>query len=414
MSKIVDRRNTGSSPSSGNRRKFLRRYKDHIKDSIDRTIERTKIKDIQKNRKVRIPSDGLDEPYYYHDGDTGTRNKVLSGNDKYVTGDKIDKPPSGQGKGGGAGNGEDGEDEFEFLLTKKEFIDILFEDMALPNYVKESIAQDFKTRRVRAGYTTEGVISQLNIKKTFEQAMARRMSHRGAEEERIANAKTDEEREELEKNRTKPPFLDDIDLRYNNYDQVKYPVRQAVVFCVMDVSGSMSEDLKDLAKRFFLLLYLFIERQYDNIDIRFIRHTTEAREVDEEEFFYGRENGGTYVSPAFSLINSIVEEEYDYRKTNIYIAQASDGDNWPEDNGNLINILDNTILAKTQYLAYLQVGHKYDDERYFPFLLATGEKFMDLSAIYAPLVEKYKHFNQTKASEKDEIFPALKGLFIRE
>jgi len=408
MSRIVDRRNTGGAASAGNRKKFIDRYKKNIADSIKRTIERTKIKDISKNRKVTIPPDGLSEPTFAHSPDTGRRDKVMPGNKKYTKGQKLPRPEQGEGKGGrGAGNGGEGEDDFEFLLTKDEFLNLLFEDMKLPNYVKESIKCDFKTRRIRSGYTTEGALSQLNVLKTFEMALGRRISHRGAINKKIEEATTPEEIEELKKR--KPMFLDDIDLRYNNYRQVKYPIRKAVMFCILDVSGSMTEDLKDLAKRYFLLLYLFLEKQYDNIEVRFIKHTTVAKEVDEEDFFYSKESGGTYVSPAFDLINSIIEEEYDVAKHNIYISQASDGDNWGDDNEKLLNVLENTILPKVQYLAYMQVGKAMTEAEMKYITQYYG--MQPLFSVYHPLVQKYKHFNQGCAETKDQIFPVLRGLF---
>ena len=95
------------------------------------------------------------------------------------------------------------------------------------------------------------------------------------------------------------PFLDPIDVRFNRFEAVPKPITQAVMFCLMDVSGSMSEEMKDLAKRFFMLLYLFIQRRYRHVEIVFIRHTHHAEEVDEDTFFYSRETGGTVVSTAW-------------------------------------------------------------------------------------------------------------------
>lgn len=411
MSRIVDRRNTGKSPSAANRKKFIDRYKKYVKESIDQTIENSKIKDIQQKRKVKIPADRIDEPTFTHDPDKGVRRVVRSGNKRFMKGDAIDKEQKGRGKPSASNNPEKGTDDFEFELTKEEFLDILFEDMSLPNYVKESIKKDFKTKRVRAGYTPDGIISQLNLKKTFEKSLARRIAAKGALQDKLDLAETEEEREEIKKR--KPPFLEEVDLRYNNFEQRKYPVRHAVMFCCMDVSGSMSEHHKDLAKRFFLLLYLFLERQYDNIDIRFIRHTTEAEEVDEETFFYDRQTGGTVVSSAFYTVREIIDQEYDQNNTNIYIAQASDGDNWESDNDELISTLENNILPIVQYMAYLEVGTLNSFKQAMQ-MIALGYGYTKLSQVYEVLVNKYEHFNQDKAEEKDEVFKALKGLFKHE
>ena len=331
MARVIDRRTQGKSPSAPNRKKFLDRYKKYIKDAVDQTIERSKIKDIQKKRKVSVPADRMDEPTYVENDVTGVRRTVSTGNDRFSKGDKVPKPIGGGGNGGGgAGDSAGPDDAFEFVLTKSEFLDILFEDMSLPNYVKENLKNDFKTKRVRAGHTKEGVISQLNIKKTIESSLARRIAHRGSIRRKIDEALTEQEKNELKKK--KVPFLEDVDLRYNLYQTIRYPVKSAVMFCLMDVSGSMGRDEKDLAKRFFLLLFLFLDREYDKVEIRFVRHAESAEEVTENEFFYGTRSGGTIVSTGFQTILDIIDEEYDHNIYNIYVAQAGDGDNFAADN----------------------------------------------------------------------------------
>ncbi|NJM55573.1 MAG: YeaH/YhbH family protein, partial [Verrucomicrobiae bacterium] len=127
------------------------------------------------------------------------------------------------------------------------------------------------------------------------------------------------------------PFIDTFDLRYANRVKQPQPTTQAVMFCIMDVSGSMDRARKDLAKRFFTLLYLFLKRNYEKIEVVFIRHHTVAKEVDEQEFFYSRETGGTVVSSALQLMGEIITERYPISSWNIYAAQASDGDNWHHD-----------------------------------------------------------------------------------
>lgn len=416
MTRIVDRRPQGRSPSSGNRKKFLERYKRYVKESIDKTIEGTKIKDIKNSRKVKIPVDRIDEPTYNRDPSKGVNRRVTSGNSVFTKGSTMPKPSGSAGGGGrGAGNGSDGEsDAFEFSLTKDEFLDILFEDMSLPNYVKENMKADFKEKRIRAGYTKEGIMPRLNLKKTCEQGLARRIAHRGSIRRRIEEATTEQEKKELEKK--KVPFLEEVDLRYNFYKTVKYPVKTAVMFCLMDVSGSMGEVRKDLAKRFFLLLYLFLEKQYDRIDIRFIRHTETAEEVDEDEFFYGKKSGGTLVSTCFEKMLEIIDEEYDPNIYNIYAAQASDGDNWGDDNDNLIKLLEAQVLPKLQYLAYIEVDD-YAERRGHIYNVVGGmygNLPEPLSGVYKPLTDSYDKFNQAQVLSKEDVFGALKGLFSNE
>ena len=131
------------------------------------------------------------------------------------------------------------------------------------------------------------------------------------------------------------------------------------MFCLMDVSASMGEREKDLAKRFFILLHLFLKRKYDRVDIVFIRHTHEASEVDEQEFFYGKESGGTIVSSALKEMIEIREKRYPVADWNIYCAQASDGDNSGNDTDGCVELLDaRPFCRSTQYFAYIEIADR--------------------------------------------------------
>ena len=132
----------------------------------------------------------------------------------------------------------------------------------------------------------------------------------------------------LQRRRKVIAYIDPVDIRFNRFEPQPLPNANAVMFCLMDVSGSMGEREKDLAKRFFVLLHLFLKRRYERTDIVFIRHTHEAQEVDEETFFYSTQSGGTVVSTALEEMRRIIEERYPSREWNIYAAQASDGDNF--------------------------------------------------------------------------------------
>lgn len=398
MSKIVDRRQQKTNKKAEDRKKFLERNKRAIKEAADRVLRDTKIKDQTKqDRDISIPSGPLDEPTFHHDQDTGTKHKVYSGNDRLSKGDRLPKPKKGEGSNRKAGNSGEGDDDFEFALTRQEFLDIVFEDMALPNYVKESIAKDTKFKWTRAGYTTEGPINRLNLKKTFMQALARKLAFRGA-------------RSEDDKDK-KIPFLEEVDLRYNLFKKNPFPVKRAVMFCIMDVSGSMTEGIKDIAKRFFILLYLFLDRNYDMIDVRFIRHTTEAKEVDEREFFYSRETGGTMVSKAFVLMDEIIKKDYGDGTWNIYASQASDGDNWPEDNADLTYALTEKILPAVQYMAYIQIAETEGVKDYFSGEIKERDLLGTLYHVYHPLEDSHTNFHTALVYGRDSIFPVLRGLF---
>ena len=194
------------------------------------------------------------------------------------------------------------------------------------------------------------------------------------------------------------PYLDPIDLRYRSRVRTPVPTSKAVMFCLMDVSGSMDESRKDLAKRFFILLYLFLTRHYEKIDIVFIRHHTQAQEVDEQNFFHATETGGTVVSSALVLMEEIARARYPTSEWNIYGAQASDGDNWHHDSGRCRELLADKILPLCRYFAYVQVA----------------EEEQNLWDEYATLAGETKMFAIRKVTEASQIYPVFRDLFKKE
>jgi len=191
------------------------------------------------------------------------------------------------------------------------------------------------------------------------------------------------------------PFLGPIDLRFRSRVRVPVPTSKAVMFCLMDVSGSMDEGRKDLSKRLFILLYLFLTRHYEKIDLVFIRHYTQAQEVDEQNFFHARENGGTVVSSALVLMEEIIKARYSPAEWNIYGAQASDGDNWHHDSGRCRELLNDKLLPLVRYFAYVQVA----------------EEEQNLWTEYSQVLELHKHFAMRKATTAAEIYPVFRDLF---
>ena len=382
---IIDRRKGNKNKSGANRKRFLDRCKRNLRKAVANIANKRNIKDIVNDGEVTVDADDLEEYSFNHDPRTGKKDIVLPGNTTHSKGDKLPKPQSGDGQGGGGSSDGDGIDEFSFALSKEEFLDIYFHDMQLPNFIKENLKDAIKFVRQRAGYTKEGIPARLNIKKTFEMAMARKIATKSQGK--------------------KPRYLDDIDIRYNYFTRRPKPVRKAVMFCLMDVSISMGEFEKTLSKKFFLLLYLFLHKEYELVDIIFIRHTQDANEVDEQTFFYSEETGGTIVSSALKLTAEIMEERYDSSEVNFYVAQSSDGDNWEGDSDVCADILENTILPKVQYYAYIQT------EDFQRIMLKKQWKIPDLYNRYKEIQERHKNFAVKRLNKSADVYPVLRDLF---
>ena len=429
MQQIIDRRLAGKNKSIGNRERFLRRHKEQIREAVKRAIDGRSIKDIERGEDIHIPKRDLSEPVFGH-GAGGTRETVHPGNQDYLKGDRIERP-KGRSGGKGAGKGQagdsgEGDDDFVFSLSKEEFMQVFFDDLALPHLVRTQLAELPEWKYHRAGYSSDGTPNNLHVVRSMRGAIGRRIaigassrrSLRELEEElarllalppladAIAQAQTQTQVQALQAEIAalttrvaRIPYLDPIDLRYRSRVKTPVPTSKAVMFCLMDVSGSMTQATKDIAKRFFILLYLFLKRNYDKIDVVFIRHHTSAREVDEEEFFYSRETGGTIVSSALKLMQEIMAERYPANEWNIYAAQASDGDNWNDDSPICRDILINQIMPFVQYYTYVEITPREHQALWFEYE-RIGEAFADT-------------FAQQQLVSAGDIYPVFRELFQR-
>ncbi len=380
MSYIVDRRLNAKNKSMVNRQRFLERYRQHIKKAVSEAVDKRSILDMEKGERITIPARDINEPVFQH-GPGGVNTRVLPGNQDFVAGDQIRRPPSGGGGGGsgsGASDSGEGIDEFAFQITQEEFLDYMFEDLALPNLVKRQLNGMDEFKFQRAGFSNQGSPGKVNVVRSLRAANARRTALTGKSRKRLREleaaieaigehpgpeqsirlAQLQEEAQQLRKKIKRVPWLDEFDLKYNLHVKQPVPRSKAVMFCLMDVSGSMDQSTKDIAKRFFLLLYLFLQRNYERTEVVFIRHHTSAKEVDEEEFFYSRETGGTIVSSALKLMDSVMEARFPTSEWNIYAAQASDGDNWNDDSSICQKLLMENLMPKLQYFSYIEITNR--------------------------------------------------------
>jgi uncharacterized sporulation protein YeaH/YhbH (DUF444 family) len=436
---VIDRRLNPNGKSLPNRQRFIRLARETIKEAVGRSIQERSLADIESQETVRIPMKRIAEPRLRQAPSGGDRQQVFPGNKEFVRGDILPKPKA-DGGGAGSQGAPDGEadDDFRFTINADEYIDILFEELELPDLAKAQLKDDATLRYRRAGHSSSGSPSNLNLARTMRGSLARRISLRrpksadlDALEFEIANLEATtrletpdcpgpttpdmalleakrSQRDRLRARARRIAYIDPVDLRYNRFETTPQPSVQAVMFCLMDVSGSMTEDMKDLAKRFFLLLHLFLTRNYKHVDLVFIRHTSQAREVDEDTFFHSTESGGTVVSTALAEMRRIVDERYPIDQWNIYAAQASDGDNYASDSQACLQLLDEAILPICQYFAYVEVHDRRQAE-----IFMAGQNVSDLWKHYQSAPDNHANFAMKRVFSKADVFPVFHQLFAK-
>ncbi|ACK46999.1 YeaH/YhbH family protein [Shewanella baltica] len=420
MANFIDRRLNAKGKSTVNRQRFINRYKQQIKKAVSDAVTRRSVTDVDKGEKISIPTRDISEPMF-HQGKGGVRDRVHPGNDQFTRGDKIDRPPGGSGGGSGKGeasNSGEGDDDFVFEISKDEYLELLFEDLELPNLQKNRLNKLVEYQIYRAGFTNDGVPANINIVRSLRSSLARRIAMSAskkkllkeleqelAELENIPGTKAElildlkAQIEELKQKIARVPFIDTFDLRFNNYSKREIPSSQAVMFCLMDVSGSMDQATKDMAKRFYILLYLFLTRTYKNLEVVYIRHHTQAKEVDEHEFFYSQETGGTIVSSALKLMHEIQQARYPADEWNIYAAQASDGDNWADDSPTCRQLLEQKILPLVRYYSYIEI---------------TNRAHQTLWREYESLQQHYDNIAVQHIRQAEDIYPVFRELFKKQ
>ena len=424
---VIDRRLAGKNKSIGNRERFLRRHQDVIREAVRRAIDGRKIKDIGTvGEEVHVPKKDLQQPIFGH-GQGGKREIVHPGNKEYLRGDRIQRPTGGGSGGFGKGEASDtgeGDDDFVFTLSKEEFMQIFFKDLALPNLLRTQLAETPEFTSRRAGFVSDGSPNNLHVVRSMRGALGRRIALGASARRTLAEMEATltelqcvlvlgdavamkeiatlmKEISRFRSNMPRIPYLDPIDLRYRNRVRVPTPMTKAVMFCLMDVSGSMDENRKELSKRFFILLYLFLTRHYEHIELVFIRHHVHAEEVDEQNFFHSTETGGTIVSSALILMEEIIRARYSSDVWNVYGAQASDGDNHHHDSSLCRTLLRDKVLPLCRYFAYLQVAEQEQDlwDEYLSLM-------DDLIEASVPQL-----FAMRKATSTDQIYPVFRDLF---
>lgn len=427
---FIDRRLNPKDKSLGNRQRFLRRAREELKRDIRDQIRAGKISDVDAEHVVPMPAKGTGEPTFSNASDSGERQHVLPGNRHFVAGNQIPKPSKGGGVGGAGTTARESQDDFRFVLSREEVLDLFFEDLELPDMVKLNLKEILAYKPRRAGFAATGSPTNINVGRTMRNSHGRRIALRRPRREELEAIARElaaleaeppsaatrqritalrEKLEEMERRRRLIAYVDPVDIRFNRFDPQPVPNASAVMFCLMDVSGSMGEREKDLAKRFFVLLHLFLKRRYDRIEIVFIRHTHEAHEVDEETFFYSMQSGGTVVSTALEKMRRIIEERYPSREWNIYAAQASDGDNFATDSERCITLLDDEIMRLCQYFAYIEIIDERESH-----IFGSTDNGTSLWRAYSAVNLRWPNFQMSRIARASDIYPVFRRLFTRQ
>lgn len=426
MSFIIDEREAAGNRTSAplSRAKFLRRHQDEIRAQVKEALSRGSITHTgDSSQDVVISGRDISEPTITADRHSGRRTVVHPGNKEFLPGQKIPRPQGGgrgQGDGPqGSGNG-DGEDDFVFSLSTDELLDLYFGDMELPNMVRTFLKDAKESVRQRAGYVSAGNPAKLDRRQTLRKAKRRCIALTLGKQERLCELEALLERlyqdpclveedpelvwllgevEELEGLISRVPRFDNRDMTFRFDAHNPRPSFRAVMFCLMDVSGSMDEKRKDLAKRFFTLLYLFLRRSYESIEVVFIRHHESAKVVDEKEFFTAVETGATIVSTVLQEMLRVANERY-ATGWNWVVAQASDGDNSSiADTEICLDLIRDQIMPRCSYFAYVQI---------------IDAKMLDLYNAYARLLDDAGlegRFAIRRIKDATDVFPVLHGLF---
>jgi uncharacterized sporulation protein YeaH/YhbH (DUF444 family) len=417
---IVDRR-AQKGKSTANRQRLLKRLDGALKAQLGKLVARHKMQDTGQPVEVTIERKDATEPRLILDPASGSSGRIVPGNDKYRIGDKIVNSPSqgqGSGNGQGAGNGDaDEEDTFRFVLSRTEYLSLLFDDLELPALVKKDLLEIDENRYRRGGVVRYGNPGSVCVTRTFKASIGRRVAAEAQHAEALEEAETaliaarrtgdrmlmeaaERALDEVSRRTGEIPFLDPIDLRHRSLVEVQSPCTAAVMFCLMDVSSSMDEARKDLAKRFFMLLHLFLTRKYKKVALVFIRHTDAAQEVDEEMFFNGTQAGSTKVLSALEKMNEIIASRYPSSSYNIFGAQASDGDSFGGDSTESSAYLRSELLPLSRYFVYAEVGSN-------PLQGSTT-----LWSAYRAI--ESDRFNMASVNARNEVYPALAKLFQKE
>jgi len=393
---IVDR-------AAADRVRHKKKIEKAIKESIKDVIADESIIGQHGKKKIRIPVKGIKEYRFIYGNNEKNKTVGSAGKHNVKRGQKIGQKRAQKALNEGAGN-QEGEEVYEVEITLEELAEYLFADLELPELEKKKFRYISEDALRRKGYRFEGIRPRLSKKETLKRKIKRK--------KRAIAAKTyDPEGDE------RFPFHKN-DLKYHYMKPHPKENTAAVVFFLMDVSGSMTTQKKYLARSYFFLLYQFLRHKYDTIEVVFISHTIHAKRVSEDEFFQRISTGGTMMSSALEVEMDIIKQEYHPNSWNIYTFYCGDGENWEDDNEKALNLL-KSLKESNQMLIYTEINEKRvhpeeegDDVPAWEGPTFTAWKETELNSIWTlctPLIDnKFKRFLLTKPGQ---IWPTFKKIF---
>jgi uncharacterized protein len=372
-----------SDRSAGDRLRHRQKVRESIRANIADLVAEESIIGKDRDRVIRIPIRGIKEYRFVYGENTPG---VGTGDGEVERGQVVGKKGDEQGQGPGQAGDQPGVDYYETDITLDELIELMFEDLELPDLERKALREVVSERSAkRKGYRRAGVRAHLDKKRTAMSRVRRKLAA-GHEYAPQPDHRFPFHRDDLRYHRMRP----DIKTESN-----------AVVICIMDTSGSMDTMKKYLARSFFFLLYQFVMSKYQRVELVFIAHHTHAREVTEEEFFHKGESGGTLISSGYRKALEIVQERYHPSLWNIYAFHCSDGDNFESDNLPALKAAKG-LCDVCNLFGYGEIkpaggGHLYESSMLKVFRLLKAENFQSL------LIER-----------KEDIWPSFKALLSRE
>ncbi len=373
--------------SASDRRRHKEKIEKAIKDGIHDIVAEESIIGQDGKKKIKIPVRGIKEYQFIYGNGSGTKGVGSAQGEDIKKGQTVRKAKQqgkkGKGKPDKAGN-QAGEEYYDVEISLDELAKYLFDDLNLPDLKKKQNNIVTSERIKRKGYRAKGINARLSKKETLKNKIRRKSRA-------IKNGTYNPNDEEA-----RFPFHED-DLKYKHIEVTKKPITNAVIFMIMDVSGSMTKNKKFLARSFFFLLYQFIRYRYQNIDLVFISHTTEAKETNEDDFFKKASSGGTFISSGLEKAEEIIQERYSPSSWNIYTFHCSDGENWVEDNEKAI-VKMQYLIDVSQLAGYIQI--KGEQEKIW------GD---EMAKVFEKLIND--KFKIIKISNKKDIWPQFSKLF---